>query len=367
MVFCLFFLFAYLGQIQAQLNLTKQDLFAEVDRITDIADIDGDGDMDVFARNAIWRNDGNNGFTEEVFNGANLQVADIDGDGALDLVGTQAISTGQGFRIVWWKNGDANQMTTIETISSLFGYGLNNLFVIDVDGNGTIDIVSNTFENFPNGSSTLSTYTIARHMNNGAGQFTNVEIELSGVAKNIFVADLNKDGDADYISTTSSYNQFADMYSATISSHLNNGGTFSTTQMDFRTGSTFSSVSYGSIHVANLNNVGSCEVLTGDDFTIWKSLGSNPARNLVDPTGFTTLSTGDFNGDGYLDLVFSNGTFLAIRYALVIDDTYTGEYNELELIDPNNYAFVEVIDFDGDGDLDMKIMRFLVQLAQQAM
>lgn len=115
-----------------------------------VADIDGDGDMDVLSasyddRKLAWyRNDGAGGF------GAQLVIAtvlaetraiaagDFDGDGDLDVAGANTMVFNS---YVWWyRNADGNGTFSgaVQTIAN----GARELKVTDLDGDGDQDIVT---------------------------------------------------------------------------------------------------------------------------------------------------------------------------------------------------------------------------------
>ena len=115
------------------------------------ADMDGDGDMDIVSSSAndntiAWyENDGNANPTwaaADIATSANsarsVFVADMDGDGDMDIVSASSNDN----TIAWYENnGDANPTWTAADISTSAN-APHSVFVADIDGDGDMDIVS---------------------------------------------------------------------------------------------------------------------------------------------------------------------------------------------------------------------------------
>ncbi|MDQ7797356.1 MAG: T9SS type A sorting domain-containing protein [Candidatus Edwardsbacteria bacterium] len=114
------------------------------------ADIDGDGDFDIFAaaagvkQIAVWYNDGSQPpvWTKQVvdsaFGGARSVVAaDFDGDGDLDLAGAALLID----QVAWWRNeGDSPAAWTKYVIDNTFDTA-HRLNWVDLDLDGRADLV----------------------------------------------------------------------------------------------------------------------------------------------------------------------------------------------------------------------------------
>jgi len=116
-------------------------------------DFDNDGDLDVFLANApgndaLFRNDGNETFTKVtsdpvVTSGGNSfgsQWADVDNDGDLDLFVTNAFGSGLLKNFLFWNDGDGSfTRDTAEVVSKDMGWSYGCAFG-DYDRDGDLDL-----------------------------------------------------------------------------------------------------------------------------------------------------------------------------------------------------------------------------------
>lgn len=116
----------------------------------DLADVDGDGDLDVLGAASVddlvvwWANNGSGGgWTETTvassFDGANaVRAADFDSDGDLDVVGGAQVDED----VVWWENTNGLGTTwTAHTIDSNF-INPDDVHAADIDRDGDLDFVA---------------------------------------------------------------------------------------------------------------------------------------------------------------------------------------------------------------------------------
>ena len=113
-----------------------------------LADIDGDGDQDVFSGsdgNGWFENiDGQGTFVEppsRKFAADEVAMIDVDGDDDLDIVASE--SFGRSTELVWYENGDDSEFST-RTVISADIQRLAEFYTADTDGDGDHDLFALT-------------------------------------------------------------------------------------------------------------------------------------------------------------------------------------------------------------------------------
>jgi gliding motility-associated-like protein len=114
------------------------------------ADMDRDGDMDVISNSdssgqLFWHeNDGSQTFTIHTIvdlvtdpGGRGVHVADIDGDGDMDVLGYNLRTK----NVLWYEN-NGTQAFTSRTVSSGVVDGMMTIHAADVDGDGDLDVMT---------------------------------------------------------------------------------------------------------------------------------------------------------------------------------------------------------------------------------
>ncbi len=173
------------------------------------ADIDGDGDQDVIGASFVdddvawWENTAGDGTTwtkrtvDGDFDGASsVFAADINNDAHMDIV---AVADRVG-EVAWWQNtaGDGTAWTE-RTVDDSFG-SANGVFVADMDADGDLDIAgaaSNNIAWWENADGSGTTWVD----NTVAGNFSG--------AWSVDVADIDDDGDVDLVGAAFTANQIA--------------------------------------------------------------------------------------------------------------------------------------------------------------
>ncbi|OUJ73537.1 hypothetical protein BXP70_14170 [Hymenobacter crusticola] len=261
------------------------------------------------------------------------KIGDVDGDGDLDLLTATSLGS-TGTVSIRLNDGKASFSNGGEVALS---EGPQDLALGDLDGDGDLDFV------------TIGG-TVARvSLNNGAGRFTTGPATAlgSGLALSVALGDVDGDGDLDLV-TVRSLNG--------VSVRLNNGnGTFSGTQ-DLQTGFNPQEVVLGDIDSDGDLDLLTANNLYGSASTVGVRVNDgdgNFSGTWEYPVGLgaMSLTLGDVNGDGDLDLLTANVSSNTVSVRL--NDSKGVFKNAADVsvgIRPTN---VTVGDLDGDGDLDL--------------
>jgi hypothetical protein len=219
---------------------------------------------------------------------SNVLVADVDSDGLLDVVAALSSS------ILWYANGGgAVPSWTGRSVSS--NAFASSLLAVDVDNDGRTDVVhaSRTYNK------------ISWHKNGGGLPVTWTELVVSVVVQgpiSVSAADIDSDGLVDLLSVGSS----------TVCWYRNLGGSppaWARTVI-------VSSITTGtSVLSVDIDGDGRMDVLSGssgDNTVSWYRNGGGSApvwtTSFISTTalGVASVSTGDFDGDGFVDVVTAN-------------------------------------------------------------
>jgi hypothetical protein len=345
-------------------------------------DVDGDGDLDLVTVSAstntaaIRLNGGNaTGSNTGVFSGNRVVVvgfaphstalADIDGDGDLDLLATLSLPTNAVAIRLNDGNASGSNMGFFSGGSSVnVGVDPYGLAVGDVDGDGDQDLVT----------ANASSGTVSVRLNGGdaTGSNTGVfsgtqEVAVGSQPQSVVLADVDNDGDLDLLA--------ANYASSTVSVRLNGGtatgsntGIFTGTQ-NVRVNSNPTSLATGDIDgdgdldfiaaTASLVSVG----LNGGNAT-GSGTGIFSSGQSVVVTGTSGgVALGDVDADGDLDLVASDKSIASSAANNTVSvrlnggnasgsntGIFSGGYNPEVGMQPQSVALGDV---DGDGDLDL--------------
>ncbi|MCP4045604.1 MAG: DUF4347 domain-containing protein, partial [Gammaproteobacteria bacterium] len=269
-------------------------------RDVQVADVDGDGDMDVLSASsndgeiAWYENDGSENFTAHTIttistaseSAYSVHVADLDGDGDMDVFSASYADD----EIAWYENDGSENFTTHVIDSGTTANGATSVNVADLDGDGDLDVLS----------SSLWSGDIVWYENDGSENFTTHTISASDYPLDVTIADVDNDGDMDLLSV--------EYYSGDIT-WLENDGSENFTEHTIDTFSTASEVA-GSVHVADVDGDGDLDVLAtiyGDDKINWYE--NDGSENFTTHTitssadGAFSVATADIDGDGDLDIL----------------------------------------------------------------
>jgi FG-GAP-like repeat/Abnormal spindle-like microcephaly-assoc'd, ASPM-SPD-2-Hydin len=337
-----------------------------------VADFDGDGNLDMASADvagsqvSVFLGNGDGTFKTETtyttgtgLNPQYIVAGDFNGDGRPDLA---VVNQGSNDVGVFINNGDG---TFAAQVTYATGQGPVAAVVADLNGDGKPDLAV--------ANATDSTITIL--LGNGDGTFHSVSTP-SAIASPVWIAaaDFNGDGKLDLVT--------ADMLGDEVSVLLGNGdGTFQT-HVEYSTGTGSTPVA---VTTGDFNGDGCPDIATANFLNSSVTTSPNGASVLLNncgsgagtfaahadyATGLEPLSitTGDLNGDGKLDLVIGNssthlnavsvlygigdGTFCKLDANKVCDAQPHQEY--LVGINPTGkQQGVALGDFNNDGALDL--------------
>ncbi len=314
-------------------------------------DIDGDGDIDVVSGSGdptegkvSWYEnvDGIGSFgLEHIVNDSVItidavSVADIDGDGDMDVL------SGGGFNspLGWYENlNSQGQFGPLRTIANS---GIDNsVYAVDIDNDGDLDVVSNSGDK------------VSWYQNiDGQGNFGPRQIINDYVSSlyAIFPADIDGDGDIDVVS-----GYYSDSNPAIVwNENLDGAGNFGPPQ-DVNT----DSLIIASLYCADVDNDGDFDILFASEDRIGFHENIDGAGNYGPQQFFTInvdspryIDIADIDGDGYLDVL--SASFNDGEIAWYKKGVGNGDYGIQRTISKKNYAAfcVQGVDMDGDGDID---------------
>ncbi len=230
-------------------------------------------------------------------------------------------------------------------------YGSYNMDSADLDGDGKPEVVSSNWQ---------GRMTVAVN-NSTAGNlnFTAINQVTGGNTRGFYLADMDGDGDKDYIFT----------------SIVVENATTGTGNFDFGSTIVHATGAY-QIAVGDFNNDGKPDILGDSGGTIRISLNTStgpgnisfsPVINYANTSGtFTGLDAADIDGDGKVDVVATQGQR---NRAVTVRNTTTNGSGVLTFEAPEYWSSLgtstgtypyrlKVVDFDKDGQIDLATPNF---------
>jgi hypothetical protein len=317
------------------------------------ADIDGDGDLDVLSTYSInssqgvawYKNNGLSGFgTRTLLTNAfdfatSVYAGDLDGDGDMDV----ATASGGDNKIAWYENLTGTDAFGPQQVLTTSAVSAQVVRIVDVDGDNDKDIVfgSNTdrklgwFEN-TNGNGTFGPETLIG--NNG------------GSVRDIEFADMDNDGDLDFIAPIGGNNvtlftkaNSAVSFTPTIlTKHIDGGRVVAAEDIDGDGDKDLVAASYWDDKISWYENLDG----QGNYYN---------TQVLIDyfVNGASSVFVGDVDGDGFKDVLATS--YLDNKVIWYKNTDGLGTFAAPVAIDTNLYLASKVYlsDIDNDGDMDV--------------
>ena len=332
-----------------------------------LGDVDGDSDLDVVTANinnsvSVRLNEGlHSGNFVSPATGAELAVgsnplqvllADVDGDGDLDLLVLNANYGLDGNVSVRLNNGQGTFTPSAITPSVGLSYNPGKMAVGDIDGDGDLDLLVGT-----RGS------TINVRINSGlnSGSFTPSaampDVQVYSSPACVALGDLDNDGDLDLVATNNDYSY--------VSVLLNRGlhsGTFPSVSSTPSVGTYPTSLALG-----DLDGDGDLDLLVGsgsgtNTASVLLNNGLHSASFVAGPGDVYAdvspihVALGDLDADGDLDAVTANTSSnnVSVRFNGGLKEFQFGGYDsDFNFSVAGRPAALALGDVDGDGDLDV--------------
>ena len=261
------------------------------------------------------------------FNGS-LAVGDIDGDSDIDIA--VSIDAEQLIHILW-NNGDGN-FTQEDTGLS----GVNQLSFIDLEGDGDLDLIGYVFNN-----NIVSTF-----INDGNGVLSDgITTEHANDISSVDYGDIDNDGDVDFVL---SVNKFS---GETVAIYLNDSLNNFSKLSSFDINALNSAVQ---VKLVDLNQDGKMDVLGLNNNKLTAFLQNDIFgfidQDIISPDNegdLAVFDVADFDGNGSLDIVIGDLTANLHWYK---NQTLLFTQMNISNMKPMHKLLAE--DFDGDGDID---------------
>ena len=384
---------AWYENTESQGSFGTHHIVATVDtyfpRSAAVADLDGDGDLDLVSafdrhnygspeeRILSWHEnlDGKGNFsglqlldssTSELKPGTQTtEIADVDNDGHLDIL---VVTTGgifndenQSFEFSWLRNIDG-RANFVERRVLYTGEGeLDSHEFADMDGDGDLDLLLVSESASPDLPGTVRNITTKWiEQTDGLGTFSNEHVLAQATTQEyytsrVWAVDMDKDGDVDVLSSRRGFNDEEGGTDELIWFDNFGNGSFSEER-------TFAPHPQGLlVSIRDLNGDGLPDLTSLDDRRRFKYSPSLDGKGTLGDTvqvttkhrgNLNSLDTGDFDGDGDIDLVVALGNPDAIIWFENTDGQSFADGGELSAQKPRA-TFLHASDMDSDGDLDV--------------
>lgn len=275
-----------------------------------------------------------------------IEVGDLDLDGKPDVI---ADGTGQIPRLFQNTHASGAISGTSLTTAGAVANSAANAKLVDVDGDGKLDIVGGSGRTFPN-QSTVGSILFGTEINAISGD-------------NVTFGDLNQDGKTDLASAAFS----SGSAQLILQENRSNVGTFVSSGAfgTFSTSIVYTKASRGGdVTIADFDNDGFNDVVSLNPFTDNMSIFRNSQKYRVSTTMFdprVEIAVGDnplrsypadFDKDGKIDLLVTHWTGTSTTLLIVFHNTSTVgtiSFNRIDITNPSTVTIATVADLDGDS------------------
>lgn len=278
---------------------------------------------------------------------SNMVSVDVNGDGLKDIVAVTSYPTiGSSNRITWYKNLGDESFKQGEDIA-LVTTEIRNIFPIDFDQDGKIDIISCTTEWTENGK-------ILFHKNLGNGEFAAPQIINSSNSfyREIYSFDVDNDGDNDIVVCTGLSNESGHIECI---ENLGNGNFGPPVSL------------IGPLYnpqvklIEDLDNNSLIDLIIRDAYGLY-SLKNSGNMNFSSTDIYLPIISDfnvfcvDLNLDGNTDILIANNSYGEVPLSW-IESVGNGNFNSIQAFNTTGVDVynkrISAIDFDNDGDLDI--------------
>ena len=335
--------------------------------VHDCVDMNGDGRVDIVARYSWYENVGLTSFIEHDYPSFTevVETGDLDGDGDMDLV------VADGTNLIWRENDGLGDFTshTITTPATSPTLNFNSLQVVDLDGDGDNDLAA------------VSGDALAWYENDGDQEFKRREIGIGG--RFVHVADITGDnhpdvlysiieGGSQHIVLEESYSAgvlandidpHGDALSATLISgpaygtvSLNTDGTFTyTPNPDYVGTDSFTYRAYDADSISSVAEV-TIEVEAVNDAPVITFDGGGATASVhvtENSTHVADVTAEDVDGD---ELTYSiTGGADQGKFTIVTTETENGEIGVISFIDGQDYEMPTDANADGIYEVEVTV------------
>ncbi|MCO6045270.1 FG-GAP-like repeat-containing protein [Aeoliella sp. ICT_H6.2] len=322
------------------------------------ADIDGDGDVDLFATQgtghpyadydgiAWYENDGDGNFTPHLIYAIRdpyarqILAADLDNDGDVDAVVYATDSnTSPDSKVIWLENRgelgfEAHELLATDSLHVIYG-----IDIVDIDSDARLDILVRIGGNF------------AVLQNDGDSQFQLVDLVPHTPVRDYHLVDHDHDGDIDIVTLEG----IGEDHFSGLLWYENLG------DLNFQEHYLATTADAFVLEVSDLDRDGDYDyLLGGDELLLYENQDGELVEHVlwIDPLpgfpgrlGISDLVVQDLNGDSQLDIVTLGYREFALYWLEQIGSLDFAP--STLLFDTDSYGRAALADLDGDGDLDI--------------